>query len=151
MKPNATKPQVRFVRTHKDAILPRMQRTGDAGYDIYAVVDEPVVMKALTPYRISTGWKIAIPPGYEGQVRPRSGLAGKGITVANSPGTIDENYRGVFNVLLVNITGDLHTIKTGDRVAQLLIKKVRQVDVVEVDNFDDDTERGEHGFGSSGR
>jgi len=144
-------PQVRFVRTHVEAVLPKQQRVGDAGYDLHVVLDAPMVLHSFTPTVFTTGWKIAVPQGFEGQIRPRSGLAKQGITVANTPATIDENYRGDLAVILINLTDDLHTIKPGDRVAQLLIKKVDAVEIVEVDSFDDTTERGEHGFGSSGR
>lgn len=143
--------QVRFVRTHEDAVLPVTKRVGDAGYDLYAVLKRPLVLPAFTPMAIGTGWKIAIPEGYEGQIRPRSGMALRGITVANSPGTIDENYRGDLAVILVNLSGKIHSIKHGDRIAQLLVKKVEHVGMVEVDSFDDETDRGEDGFGSSGR
>ena len=148
---NLPTPIVRFVRTDKGAILPAKQREGDAAYDLYAVLEKPIVMHSFDPTPISTGWKIAIPPGFEGQVRPRSGLAKHGITVANSPGTIDSNYRGDLVVLLVNNTDGFTTIRDGDRIAQLLIKEVPVVDLVEVESFDDETERGEDGFGSSGR
>lgn len=142
---------VRFVRTHEGAKLPSQGREGDAGYDLYAVLDKPMAMHSFTPTPIQTGWKIAIPKGFEGQIRPRSGLAKLGITVANSPGTIDANYRGDLIVLLVNNTDGLHTIKHGDRVAQLLIKQVPFAELKEVESFEDETNRGEDGFGSSGR
>lgn len=144
-------PVVRFVKTDSFAVLPAQGRNGDAGYDLYAVLDEPLHMHSFTPTPVQTGWKIAIPEGFEGQIRPRSGLAKLGITVANSPGTIDSNYRGDLVVLLVNNTDGLHTIKNGDRIAQLLIKAVPVVDLVEVEDFEDWTSRGEDGFGSSGR
>jgi len=143
--------KVRFVRMHKDAVLPAQSRKGDAGFDLYAVLDKPLVMPCFTPTAVSTGWKIAIPEDFEGQVRPRSGLAKRGVTVANSPGTVDSNYRGELIVLLVNNTDSMHTVKNGDRIAQLLIKPVPVVDIAEVDSFDDETNRGEDGFGSSGR
>ena len=143
--------EFKLVRVDDKAVLPKQQRAGDAGFDLYALLDEPLVLPAFTPMAIRTGWKIAIPEGYEGQVRPRSGLAKIGVTVANAPGTIDANYRGELVVLLICNNGDYYTIKPGERIAQLLIKEVPEFKAVEVESFDGQTERGENGFGSSGK
>ena len=144
-------PKARFVKSLGGARLPTQSREGDAGYDLYAHLEETLVLHSFTPVPIRTGWKIAIPGGFEGQIRSRSGLAKRGIVVANSPGTIDANYRGELIVLLVNNTDNLATIRDGDRIAQLLFKTVPYVDLVEVNDFEDETSRGEDGFGSSGR
>lgn len=144
----STLPRVRFVRTHPDAILPTRGTDGAVGWDVYAVeqafvYDQPVLVK--------TGWKIAVPDGYEVQVRPRSGLALKqGITVLNTPGTIDPDYRGDLGVILVGTAPSGRLIHKGDRIAQLVVAPVTRAAMVEVQAFDDTTERGEGGYGSTG-
>jgi dUTP pyrophosphatase len=124
---------------------------GAAGYDLAAALDAPVV---LAPHggraAIPTGLALALPPGHEGQVRPRSGLAlRQGVTVLNSPGTIDADYRGEVKVLLINLGAEPATIATGDRIAQLVVAPVARTALVEVDALDD-TARGAGGFGSTG-
>ena len=144
---------VRLVRTHKDAIPPKKATTGAAGYDLYSVEYHSIYPgdQAI----VDTGFKIAIPDGYEGQVRPRSGLAAKhGVTVTNSPGTIDCDYRGPLKVILTKLEdpagGEPFEIAPGDRIAQLVISEVPNVGMHIVEEFDDETERGEGGFGSTG-
>lgn len=124
---------------------------GAAGLDLCAAIDEPVVLAPGTSAAVSTGLAMAIPAGYEGQVRPRSGLAkNHQVTVVNAPGTIDSDYRGHCMVLLINHGRDPFTINAGDRVAQLVIAPVVQAELIEVEALDD-TERGAGGFGSTGR
>ncbi len=121
-----------------------------AGVDLRANMDEPVVLKPLERTLVKTGLFIALPEGYEAQVRPRSGLAyKKGITVLNSPGTIDADYRGEIGVILVNLSNEDFTIEDGERVAQLVIAKHEVAEWVEVAELSE-TERGAGGFGSTG-
>lgn len=130
--------------------LPKYQTELSAGMDLYANIDEPITLKSLERTLVKTGLFISLPKGYEAQVRPRSGLAFKnGITVLNTPGTIDADYRGEIGVILVNLSADDFTINDGDRIAQLVIAKYETAIWEEVENLDE-TERGEGGFGSSG-
>ncbi|WP_368487912.1 dUTP diphosphatase [Clostridium sp. BJN0013] len=135
-------------RIHEEAILPFYAHEGDAGLDLFSV--EKVLIKSMERRLISTGIKIQLPPNTEGQVRPRSGLAlAHGITLLNSPGTIDEGYRGEIKVLMINLGQEDFLIEKGMKIAQMVIKPVEQVlikEVVELKN----TERGEGGFGSTG-
>jgi dUTP pyrophosphatase len=118
--------------------------------DLPAAIEEPIVLGSLERTAIPTGLQIAIPDGFEGQVRPRSGLAFRhGLTVTNAPGTIDADYRGELKVLLVNLGAEPITITRGMRIAQLVIAPVVQVTVSAVTTLDD-TERGTGGFGSTG-
>lgn len=122
-----------------------------AGLDLCAALDEAITLAPGASAAIGTGLAMAIPAGYEGQVRPRSGLAkNHQVTVLNAPGTIDSDYRGHCMVLLINHGREPFAIKTGDRIAQLVIAPVAQAELVEVDELDD-TERGAGGFGSTGR
>jgi dUTP pyrophosphatase len=130
--------------------LPAYETIASAGMDLRAVLAEPVVLKPLERAIIKTGLFIELPVGYEAQVRPRSGLAAKnGITVLNSPGTIDADYRGEVGVILVNLSNEPFTVHHGERVAQLVIAKHEQAawETVEVLS---DTHRGTGGFGSTG-
>ena len=121
-----------------------------SGADLLARISAPVKLASLERTLIPTGLFLAIPPGYEGQVRPRSGLALKrGITVLNSPGTIDADYRGELKVIIVNLSADAVTIEPGERVAQLVFAPVVQADFQIVDTLDE-TVRGAGGFGSTG-
>lgn len=130
--------------------LPKYQTELSAGMDLYANIDEPITLKSLERTLVKTGLFISLPKGYEAQVRPRSGLAFKnGVTVLNTPGTIDADYRGEIGVILVNLSADDFTINDGDRIAQLVVAKYETAIWEEVENLDE-TERGEGGFGSSG-
>ena len=121
-----------------------------AGMDLRANISESLILKPLERVIVKTGLFIALPAGLEAQVRPRSGLAGKrGITVLNSPGTVDADYRGEIGVILVNLSNDDFLIKDGERIAQLIIAKHEQITWKEVSILDK-TERGEGGFGSTG-
>ena len=130
--------------------LPKYQTELSAGMDLYANIDEPITLKPLERTLVKTGLFISLPKGYEAQVRPRSGLAFKnGITVLNTPGTIDAEYRGEIGVILVNLSSQDFTINDGDRIAQMVIAKHETAIWEEVENLDE-TNRGEGGFGSSG-
>ena len=130
--------------------LPAYATPESAGMDLRANITEPIVLHPLERRIIPTGLYIALPPGYEAQVRPRSGLAFKhGITVLNSPGTIDSDYRGELGVLLVNPSNEDFTVEAGERIAQMVIARHEQGEFVEVEELDD-TERGAGGYGHTG-
>ena len=130
--------------------LPKYQTELSAGMDLYANIDEPITLKSLERVLVKTGLFVSLPKGYEAQIRPRSGLAFKnGITVLNTPGTIDADYRGEIGVILVNLSSQDFTINDGDRIAQMVIAKHDTAIWEEVENLDE-TNRGEGGFGSSG-
>ena len=122
-----------------------------AGVDLKANLEQPVVLQPLGRALIPTGLFIALPAGYEAQVRPRSGLALKhGITVLNSPGTVDADYRGELKCLLINLSDEPFTIEPGERIAQMVIARHEQVEWEQVEELDD-TQRGAGGFGSTGK
>lgn len=130
--------------------LPKYQTEQSAGMDLYANLDVPITLGSLERRIIPTGLFIALPKGYEAQIRPRSGLAAKhGITCLNSPGTIDADYRGEIGVILVNLSNEPFTISDGERIAQMVIAKHETAEWKEVEILND-TERGAGGFGSSG-
>lgn len=138
-------------RLHPQARLPLYATELAAGCDLAAALDEPVVVSPGRTCRIPTGLAIALPPGYEAQVRPRSGLAARhGLTVLNAPGTVDADYRGEIQVLLVNLGPEPVTIAPGDRIAQLVVAPVARAHFIEVESLPP-TPRGEGGFGSTGR
>ena len=131
--------------------LPSYSTELSAGVDLRAYLDTPIILKPLERALIPTGLYIELPQGYEAQVRPRSGLAIKyGITVLNSPGTIDADYRGEIKVILINLSNESFTINNGDRIAQMVIAKHETAQWIEVDNLSE-TKRGEGGFGSTGK
>ena len=139
---------VEFKRVHPDAVLPGYAKPGDAGMDLRSVEELSVPPRGRALVR--TGLVMALPPGYEAQVRPRSGLALKsGITVLNTPGTIDAGYRGEVGVILFNTTDEPFAVRKGDRIAQLVIAAVVEAQVVEAAELGE-TERGAGGFGSTG-
>lgn len=130
--------------------LPAYATPQSAGMDLRANLDEPVTLKPLERRLIPTGLHIALPQGYEAQVRPRSGLAlKKGVTVLNSPGTIDADYRGEIGVLLVNLSAEEYVVNDGERIAQMVIARHEQGEFVLVDELDE-TERGTGGYGHTG-
>ena len=130
--------------------LPAYATVQSAGMDLRANIDEPIVLKPLERRLIPTGLHIALPAGYEAQVRPRSGLAlKKGITVLNSPGTIDADYRGEVGGLLINLSQEDFVVNDGERIAQMVIARHEQAEFVEVDVLNE-TERGEGGYGHTG-
>ena len=130
--------------------LPQYATTQSAGMDLRANLEEPVVLKPMERRLIPTGLHIALPEGYEAQVRPRSGLALKhGLTVLNTPGTIDADYRGEIGVVLINLSQQDFVVNDGERIAQLVIARYEQGELVEVEALDE-TERGEGGYGHTG-
>ena len=130
--------------------LPHYETQQSAGMDIRADIEEAITLKPLDRVLVRTGLYIALQPGYEAQVRPRSGLAfKKGITVLNSPGTIDADYRGEIGVILVNLSNENFIVEDGERVAQLIISKYEQVTWEKVETLNK-TKRGAGGFGSTG-
>ena len=131
--------------------LPNYATKAAAGVDLKAALEDPIVLEPLERKIIGTGLKIALPEGYEAQVRPRSGLAAKqGISVLNAPGTIDADYRGEIGVILVNLSNKAVTIEPGDRIAQLVFAKFEHVQWKSTDKLST-TERGIGGFGSTGK
>lgn len=128
---------------------PEYKTLDAAGMDL--VANEDIFLPSLGRKLVGTGLKIAIPKGYEGQVRPRSGIAwNHGVTVLNAPGTIDADYRGELKIMLINLSHDVYHVKKGERVAQLVIAPYTRVDINVVDSLDE-TERGEGGFGHTGK
>ncbi len=131
--------------------LPAYQTTNAAGLDLSAAIEDEVVIESLQRKLIPTGLSVAIPVGFEGQVRPRSGLAWRhGVTVLNSPGTIDADYRGELKVLLVNLSDAPFRLARGERIAQLVICPVERAELEMVAELDE-TDRGAGGYGSTGR
>jgi dUTP pyrophosphatase len=144
-------PRVQIKKLRPDAILPRYMTPGAAGMDLCAALDAPQTLQPGERAMIGTGLAFAIPAGIEGQVRPRSGLAREhGVTLVNTPGTIDSDYRGHCMVLLINHGSVAVTIQPNDRIAQMVIAPVTQAELVEVDELSETT-RGAGGFGSTGR
>lgn len=142
--------EVKVVNASKEA-LPAYQTPLSAGMDLRADVTEPVVLQPGQRTLVPTGLRIELPAGYEAQIRPRSGLALKhGITVLNSPGTIDADYRGEIQVLLVNLSEQAFEIKQGERIAQMVVARHERVQWLETAELSD-TERGAGGFGHTGR
>jgi dUTP pyrophosphatase len=130
--------------------LPQYATVSSAGMDLRANIDEPIVIKPLERRLIPTGLFMSLPVGFEAQVRPRSGLAlKKGITVLNSPGTIDADYRGEIGIILINLSAEDWTVTDGERIAQMVIARHEQVEWEPVQVLDD-TDRGAGGFGHSG-
>ena len=130
--------------------LPKYQTSQSAGMDLRANIDAPILIKPLDRKLIPTGLHIALPEGYEAQIRPRSGLSIKnGITIINTPGTIDPDYRGDVGVILVNISNEDFVVQPGDRIAQMVINKFEQAEFEVVEELDE-TERGEGGYGHTG-
>jgi dUTP pyrophosphatase len=140
---------VEIINKSKHAI-PSYETAGAAGMDLKANIDTPIVLKSLERAIVKTGLFIALPQGFEAQVRPRSGLAAKkGITVLNSPGTVDADYRGEIGVILVNLSNEKFIVNDGERIAQLVIAKHERISWQEVKILDE-TQRGSGGFGSTG-
>ncbi|GIV05244.1 MAG: deoxyuridine 5'-triphosphate nucleotidohydrolase [Fimbriimonadales bacterium] len=134
-----------------DLPLPSYQTDGSAGVDLYAAVKEPLTLQPGERALVPTGIRIALPPGYEAQVRPRSGLALRhGIGMVNAPGTIDSDYRGEVQVILINLGQEPFTLRRGDRIAQMVIAPVMRVEWERVATLPD-SERGEGGFGHTGQ
>jgi dUTP pyrophosphatase len=142
--------KVRFQRLRASAQAPRYMSAGAAGLDLASAADAPIEIPPGGRVAVPTGLAFAIPHGFEGQVRPRSGLARKfGVTVTNAPGTIDSDYRGEVQVLLANLGAEPYTVQPGDRIAQLVIAPVVIAELEEASSLDDTT-RGSGGFGHTG-
>lgn len=142
--------KIQVVNKSKHA-LPAYATELSAGMDLHANLDEPIELKPLERVLVPTGIYIALPPNYEAQVRPRSGLALKhGITVLNSPGTIDADYRGELKIILINLSQEEFIINDGERIAQLVIASCEQASFEEVEVLDE-TDRGAGGFGHTGK
>ena len=141
--------KVRIVNKSKHP-LPEYKTKSSAGLDIRANIDEPIMLKSLERKLVPTGLFIELPDGYEAQMRPRSGLGlNEGITL-NTPGTIDADYRGEIGVILVNLSHEVVQINDGDRICQMVINKVEQAELIEVETLSE-TERGKGGFGHTGK
>jgi dUTP diphosphatase len=144
-------PRVQVRRLRSDAVLPQYQSDQAAGMDLHAALDIPVTIEPGERAAISTGLAFGLPAGYEGQIRPRSGLAREhGVTLVNSPGTLDSDYTGPLIVLVINHGREAVQIQPGQRVAQLVIAPVVRAELVEVDDLPR-TARGSGGFGSTGK
>ncbi len=134
-----------------DLPLPEYMTDGSSGMDLRASVSDPVVLKPLERHCVPTGIQISIPHGFEAQIRPRSGLAAKnGVTVLNTPGTVDADYRGEIKVILINFGTENFIINRGDRIAQMIFTKVEKAELRLISEIDS-TERGEGGFGHTGK
>lgn len=141
--------QVKILKVDKDLPTPAYKHHGDAGMDLFS--SENIVIKPGEIKKAKTGVRFAIPFGYEIQLRPRSGLASNhGISIINTPCTIDSGYRGDIDIPLINHGKEVYEIKRGERIAQAVFKKVETAELIEVDELDD-TARGESGFGSTGK
>ena len=142
---------IRIKKLRPDVCMPQYATPGSAGMDISAAIDEPMVIKPMQRALIPTGFCMEIPQGFEVQIRPRSGLAIKnGITVLNSPGTIDSDYRAEVKVIIINLGEEEFTITPNMRIAQMVVGKVYAMATQEVDEIDENTKRGLGGFGSTG-
>ena len=142
--------KIKIVNKSKHA-LPEYKTSSSAGMDIRANIDAPIMLKPLERRLVPTGLFIELPDGYEAQMRPRSGLAlNEGITLLNTPGTIDADYRGEIGVILVNLSHEVTQINDGERICQMVINKVEQAELIEVETLNE-TERGEGGFGHTGK
>jgi dUTP pyrophosphatase len=141
---------IQRLSSAKDLPLPTYATEGAVGFDLYAALEEPITLSPGERQLIPTGIRLAIPPGYEGQVRARSGLAlHRGLGMPNAPGTIDSDYRGEIKVILINWSTEPQTIYRGDRIAQLIISPVVRANLTEVNQLDETT-RSEGGFGHTG-
>jgi dUTP pyrophosphatase len=141
--------KVKIINVSENA-LPAYETVGSAGMDLRASLSEPVQLKPLQRTLIPTGIHIELPQGYEAQIRPRSGLAiKKGLSLLNTPGTIDSDYRGEIKVILINLSNETAQVHNGERIAQMIIAKYEQVELELVDELSE-TERGEGGFGHTG-
>ena len=131
--------------------LPAYETSGSAGMDLRAFIEEEIVLKPLDRKFVPTGLFIELPEGYEAQLRPRSGLAFKhGISLPNTPATIDSDYRGEIKIALINLSSENFTVKSGERIAQMIIAKHEKAELIQVEELNE-TKRGEGGFGSTGK
>ena len=141
--------QVKIVN-HSNNEIPKYSTESSAGMDLRAFLEKDVVLKPLERCLVPTGLHIELPEGFEAQIRPRSGLAVKhGISIVNTPGTIDADYRGEIKVILINLSNEEFVIKNGERICQMVIKRYEKVSLIEVDDLNE-TDRGAGGFGHTG-
>lgn len=141
----------RISEDFNDLPLPSYMTDGSAGMDLYAAVSQPTVIEPMTTALVPTNLKIELPPGFEAQIRPRSGLALRDrITLPNSPGTIDSDYRGEIKIIMLNLGGQPFVVNRGDRIAQMIISRYARVNWEESDSLGE-TARGSGGFGSTGK
>jgi dUTP pyrophosphatase len=148
--PSNDRPDLRILRTDERAVLPAYHSDNAAGLDLSACLDAPVTLEPGDIALIPVGFRMSLPRGFEAQVRPRSGLATRhGVTMPNTPGTIDADYRGDVLVPLINLSKERFTVEHGMRIAQMVIARVEHARVVETDSLDE-TARGAGGFGSTG-
>ena len=143
-----TKIQIKKLST--EVLTPKYETSGSSGMDIAAYIRQDIIINPGEKALVPTGFSLSVPQGYEVQIRPRSGLAAKkGVTVLNTPGTIDSDYRGEIKVILINLSKDIFYVKSGERIAQMVVCPVKQVAVEEVNELSE-TNRGVGGFGSTG-
>lgn len=144
--------KVEFVKIHLNATLPTYATEGSAGMDLTNVLENPLTLKPNERAKVPTGLIMVLPPGYEGQIRPRSGLSAKhGLTLTNCVGTIDSDYRGEICCLVINLGNESYTIQPGERIAQLIISPVVHVETEIIEKIPEETKRGSGGFGSTGK
>ena len=142
--------KIQIKKLSNEVITPKYETSGSSGMDIAAYIRQDIIINPGEKALIPTGFSLSVPQGYEVQIRPRSGLAAKkGVTVLNTPGTIDSDYRGEIKVILINLSKDIFYVKSGERIAQMVVCPVKQVVVEEVNELSD-TNRGVGGFGSTG-
>ncbi len=142
--------KIKKVKGFEDLPTPKFMTSGAAGMDLFAAIDEDITVKPFERHKIPIGICIELPKGYEAQIRPRSGLAANyGITLLNSPGTVDWDYRGEINIILINFGTEDFIIKKGDRIAQMVINKI-ETPIIELVEEISESQRGTGGFGSTG-
>ena len=142
--------KIQIKKLSNEVLTPKYETSGSSGMDIAAYIEKEVIINPGEKALIPTGFSLSIPQGYEVQIRPRSGLAAKkGVTVLNTPGTIDSDYRGEIKVILINLSKDIFYVKSGERIAQMVVCPVKQVALEEVNELSE-TNRGVGGFGSTG-
>ena len=142
--------KIQIKKLSNEVLTPKYETPGSSGMDIAAYINEDVIINSGDKALIPTGFSLSIPQGYEVQIRPRSGLAiKKGITILNTPGTIDSDYRGEVKVVLINLSKDKFTVQNGERIAQMVVCPIVQVSIEEVKELSE-TNRGIGGFGSTG-
>ncbi|MEK6958354.1 MAG: dUTP diphosphatase [archaeon] len=140
--------RVKVKKVSPGAIIPKLEHAGDAGFDLYS--NEEMILKPMERKLVATGISIAIEKGFEAQVRPKSGLAiNHGITIPNSPGTIDAGYRGEIKVIMLNLGEKEYKVEKGKKIAQLVFSRIEEPEIIEVKELDE-TKRGKGGFGSTG-
>ena len=149
---NKQKLKIQFVKIHPKAQLPFYATEEAAGMDLLNVLEEPLILKPGESAKVPTGLVLVLPPGFEGQIRPRSGLAAKyGVTLTNCVGTVDSDYRGEICCLMINFGSEPYTIQPQERIAQLVIAPVVQADTEFIPEISEETKRGSGGFGSTGK